>query len=81
MAEIIDLKLSVKRICLNQTSQVNPGINLNKSKRSEIVVEDYYRINIFAPYIDFFINQLEERFMAHTNIFKGFDLTYYKNIT
>jgi len=36
-----------------------------------MAIEVYYRTTIFVPYVDYFIAQLEARFLAHKNIFKG----------
>jgi len=35
--------------------------------------EEYYRISIFIPLLDHFINQLDIRFLSHRTILKGFN--------
>lgn len=36
------------------------------------LIEDYYRISIFNPYVDYFINQLKERIVNHEQVFSSF---------
>lgn len=64
MAEILDFNISVKRLNKRQTHRSNPPISTENP-------EDYYRITICIPYIESFINQLEDRFLEHHTIFKG----------
>lgn len=68
MSVIIDLDLSTKRITKQQVNRTNPDSTLS--------VEEYYKVSVFIPYLDYFINQLEEKFSAHSDIFKGI-LNYY----
>lgn len=68
MAEFLDFSIKIKRISKRQTYRDNPTINNDGCMPDP---EQYYRLSICIPYIDFFINQLEERFLAHRRIFKG----------
>jgi len=34
--------------------------------------EEYFKITIFIPYLDLFINEIESRFIEHQKILKGF---------
>jgi len=67
MSVIIDIDLSTKRISKRQVNRANPDPNLS--------VEEYHKVSVFIPYLDFFIQQLGERFSIHSEIFKG---TYIK---
>lgn len=67
MSVIIDIDLSTKRISKRQVNRANPDPNLS--------VEEYHKVTVFIPYLDFFIQQLEERFSIHSEIFEG---TYVK---
>lgn len=58
----------MKRTVKNQKHRANPSINM----ASENPVRDYFRISLYLPYIDYFINELKERFTSHKNIFEGF---------
>ena len=44
------------------------GANPNLQNHS---TEQYYRVTVFLPYIDYFISQLTERFINHKSIFEG----------
>ncbi|XP_050064754.1 52 kDa repressor of the inhibitor of the protein kinase-like [Aphis gossypii] len=63
MANILDITISVKRLNKRSTRRANPCVK---------DANEYYRITVVIPYIDYFIQQLNERFMCHKNIFKGF---------
>lgn len=65
MAEILDMEISVKRIVNRQKNRPN---HLSSNDQ---IPEDYYRISICIPFIESFIFQINERFLAHQNIFKG----------
>jgi len=50
-----------------------------KKNRMNIKTDDpkkYYRISIFIPYIDSFINQLKTRFIDHKIILNGFQTLF-----
>lgn len=67
MAEILDFKISVKRIVKRQK---------NRPNHSSTRPEDYYKIAICIPFVDSFIHQLNERFLSHQLIFKGFFIVF-----
>lgn len=77
MAAIININLSVKRIAKRQTNRANPFTDSMNNATCEMVIEVYYRTTIFVPYVDHFIGQLEARFLAHKNIFKGMYFLYF----
>lgn len=62
MANTLDITLSIKRLSKRCTNRANPCIK---------DTEEYYRVTVAIPYIDSFIQQLEDRFICHKNIFKG----------
>lgn len=68
MAEFLDFDIKIKRINKRQIYRDNSIIRNDGSTPDS---EEYFRVSICVPYIDFFISQLEERFLAHRSIFKG----------
>ncbi|XP_060845700.1 uncharacterized protein LOC132925309 [Rhopalosiphum padi] len=73
MSVIIDIDLSTKRISKRQVNRANPDPNLS--------VEEYHKVSVFIPYLDFFIQQLGERFSIHSEIFKGFQSLFSYTLT
>ncbi|KAL4123003.1 hypothetical protein QTP88_015236 [Uroleucon formosanum] len=73
MSVTIDIDLSTKRISKRQVNRANPDPNLS--------VEEYHKVSVFIPYLDFFIQQLEERFSIHSEIFKGFQSLFSYTLT
>ncbi|KAL4154459.1 hypothetical protein QTP88_000322 [Uroleucon formosanum] len=67
MANILDITISIKRLSNKCTKRANPSIN---------DPEEYYRVTIAIPYIDSFIQQLNERFLCHKNVLKGFQCLF-----
>jgi len=68
MAEFLDFHIKIKRINKKQTYRDNSIITDDGSIPDP---KQYFRVSICLPYIDFFINQLEDRFLAHRRIFEG----------
>ncbi|KAL4152997.1 hypothetical protein QTP88_000830 [Uroleucon formosanum] len=68
LAEMLDFEISVKRLANRQKHRSNSS--------SSDDPEDYYRVSICIPFIESFIYQLNERFLAHQNIFKGFQCLF-----
>jgi len=68
MAEFLDFHIKIKRINKRQTYRDNSILTDDGSIPDP---EQYFRVSICLPYIDFFINQLEDRFLAHRRIFGG----------
>lgn len=64
MADVVGVSISIKR---------QNKINKNRANLciDNITPEKYYRITIAIPFIDSFIEQLNERFLKHKNILKG----------
>jgi len=60
------VEIKRKRITGKQKHREN--YNFNDDTQG---LEDYYRISVFVTYIDYFISQLELRFLAHKQVFKG----------
>ncbi|KAL4127017.1 hypothetical protein QTP88_011215 [Uroleucon formosanum] len=67
MANILDITISIKRLSKKCTKRANPSIN---------DPEENYRVTIAIPYIDSFIQQLNERFLCHKNVLKGFQCLF-----
>lgn len=70
---LMDIELTVKWLNKRQTNRTNP---LSDQKMD---AETYYKITVFIPYVDYFITELENRFLAHSDIFKG-SIILYSNI-
>lgn len=62
MANVIGTEITKKRTANKQTNRANPQVSS---------VEDYYRVTVFMPFIDNFINQLTTRFLNHKSVFEG----------
>lgn len=80
-AVALDLGIDVKlpRLCSKQKNRNNAPSTYNKCadvNSAEDQVEIHYRINLFLPFIDFFIAQLEERFNKHKAVFEGFQCLF-----
>ncbi|XP_060845934.1 52 kDa repressor of the inhibitor of the protein kinase-like [Rhopalosiphum padi] len=75
MALVIDLVLDVKRITKRQKNRGNPCTDNARN----LDIEEYYRITIFIPYLELFINELTERFLSHKSIFNGFECLFSKH--
>ncbi|KAL4127161.1 hypothetical protein QTP88_011359 [Uroleucon formosanum] len=73
MSVIINIELSTKRISKRQVNRANPDPNLS--------VEEYYKVSVLIPYLDFFIKQLEERFSTHSEIVEGFQSIFSYTLT
>lgn len=67
-----DFEISVKRLINCQKHRSNYLISSDNP-------EDYYHVSICIPFIESFIHQLNERFLAHQNIFKGLSIENYIN--
>jgi len=65
MADVVGVSISIK---------LQNKINKNRANLcidDIITPEKYYRITIAIPFVDSFIQQLNERFLKHKNILKG----------
>jgi len=69
MADTVEVELKYKRLGKKQTNRANPFTD--QTSESTISVNDYFKITVFIPYIDFFISQLTERFLSHSKVFNG----------
>lgn len=56
------------RLCGRQTHRGNAGVS------SPTTPQTYYRINVFIPFLDSVIAQIEEKFITHKNILKMFHI-------
>lgn len=65
MSAKLDIEITLKRIIKKQKNRANPITD------GELNLETYYRITVFLPYLDYFITELQERFLSHSDIFKG----------
>ncbi|XP_050316182.1 52 kDa repressor of the inhibitor of the protein kinase-like [Anthonomus grandis grandis] len=68
VASSVGAESKVKRITHKQKNRANPNINPN----AENYAVDYFRTTMYLPFLEFFINQLEETFTSHKEIFQGF---------
>jgi len=64
MAEVVGVGISIKR--QNKINQNRANLCID-----DITPEKYYRITVAIPFIDSFIQQLNDRFLKHKNILKG----------
>lgn len=48
------------------------NVQKNRCNVQETSPEDYYRISLFIPFVDSFINELNERFLSHKTMLKNF---------
>ncbi|KAE9535259.1 hypothetical protein AGLY_007992 [Aphis glycines] len=55
MVEKIEFELTVKRLCKRQTNSANPSTDKNVT----LDIENYCRITIFLPCLEYFLNELQ----------------------
>lgn len=67
MAESVDMEVKHKRIVGKQKHRANPDVQST---------EDYFRVTVFYPFLDYYIMDLEERFTKHENILEGFSALF-----
>jgi hAT family C-terminal dimerisation region len=67
MAETVDIETKHKRIVGRQKNRANPEVQST---------EDYFRVTVFNPFLDFYIMDLGERFTNHENILEGFSALF-----
>jgi len=58
MADEVDIVLKIKRISKTQTNRANPNDNTSNPISN---VQDYYRITVFIPYIDYFHKSIDRK--------------------
>lgn len=61
--DILNIEIPMPRIVHIQKNKCNIQANFP---------EDYYRISLFIPFIDHFLNQINERFLSHRSILENF---------
>jgi hypothetical protein len=71
LAKKIDIAINIPRISKRQTNRCN--IQTNNP-------EIFYRVSVFIPYIDKFINELEERFTNHQSTLTKASIPYLKKV-
>lgn len=79
VASDVDFELKLPRLCSKQKNRSNAPITskeCNEVINQEDQVEKHFRINLFLPFIDFFVRQLEDRFKKHKDIFEGFQCLF-----
>ncbi|XP_029348102.1 52 kDa repressor of the inhibitor of the protein kinase-like [Acyrthosiphon pisum] len=62
-SKLLNFDIHIPRICKRQTNRYNISTDS---------AEEYYRISIFTPFLDYFIDQMNTRFIEHQTILKGF---------
>lgn len=70
MTEKFDIVIRIPRSAKRQTNRCNIGVD---------DPETYYRISIFIPYLDKFINELENRFTNHETTLSSFHSLFKEN--
>lgn len=66
-SKYLDIEICIPRICKRQTNRYNILSNS---------VEEYFKITICIPFLDYVIEQLNTRFIEHKSILKGFQLLF-----
>lgn len=67
IAESVEIETTHKRITGRQKNRANPEVQST---------EDYFRLTVFHPFLDFYIMDLGERFINHENILEGFSALF-----
>jgi len=62
-SKLLNFDIHIPRICKRQTNHCNISTDS---------AEEYFRISIFTPFLDYFIDQINNRFIEHRSILKGF---------
>ncbi|KAE9542517.1 hypothetical protein AGLY_003378 [Aphis glycines] len=60
----LNIEISIPRTANKQKNRCNVQVDLP---------EDYYRISLFIPFIDHFLNQLNDQFLNHRSIIENFN--------
>lgn len=63
LSEKYNIVVKTPRLSKKQTHRKNVHCN---------ITETYYKITVFIPFIDTFLQSIEDRFVNHKNIFSGF---------
>lgn len=63
--DALNIEISIPRTANKQKNRCNIQVDFP---------EDYYRISLFIPFIDHFLNQLNDRFLNHRSIIENFNL-------
>lgn len=63
----LDIEICIPRICKRQTNRYNILSNCP---------EEYFKISICIPFLDYFIDQINTRFIQHKSILKGFQVLF-----
>ncbi|XP_025414908.1 52 kDa repressor of the inhibitor of the protein kinase-like [Sipha flava] len=69
LAQELCFSITLPRIACKQKNRDNYSVN---------TPEEYFKITIFIPYLDLFINEIESRFIEHQKILKGFQNLFLK---
>jgi hypothetical protein len=69
LAQKMRFSISLPRIARKQKNRDNYSVN---------TPEEYFKITVFIPYLDLFINEVDRRFIEHQEILKGFQNVYPK---
>jgi len=62
--DALNIEISIPHTANKQKNRCNVQVDLP---------EDYYRISLFIPFIDHFLNQLNDRFLNHRSIIENFN--------
>lgn len=74
VAQDLEVEIKTPRVCGKQRNRSNILALVGSNDPPN--TESYYRVNVFVPFLDFFINQLKERFEKHESVFLGFQCLF-----
>ncbi|KAI8038150.1 hypothetical protein M5D96_008837, partial [Drosophila gunungcola] len=67
IAETLDIEIKHKQKVSRQKNRANPDVQS---------AEEYFRVTVFNPFLDFYIMDLGERFIDHEKILEGFSALF-----
>jgi len=62
-SKLLNFDIHIPKICKRQTNRYNIYTDS---------AEEYFRISIFTPFLDYLIDQMNNRFIEHRSMIKGF---------
>ncbi|KAF0722913.1 52 kDa repressor of the inhibitor of the protein kinase-like [Aphis craccivora] len=66
-SESLDIQICIPRTCKRQINRCNI---ISKS------TEEYFKVSIFIPFLDYFIDQINSCFIEHKLVLKGFKMLF-----
>ncbi len=68
-AEEIGFEIMIPRMCKRQKNRSNAG-----ATDPNMTAEKYYRINVFIPFLEHVLSEMQNKFVAHRNILLSFQI-------